>query len=82
MSGAEAWEQYITVGGEYYRYKLGTNQKVSFLLAGNQLSIYVDGKFIRSSNLTFSERAFFIGYKFENRGSLNARISNLSVVEK
>ena len=82
MSGAEAWEQYITVGGEYYRYKLGTNQRVSFLLAGNQLSVSIDGKFIRSTNLAFGERAFFIGYKFENRGSLNAKVSNLSVVEK
>jgi hypothetical protein len=73
---------YILIGGEEYRYKLGTNQRISFFLEGNQLAIYIDEQFIRSTKLTFGNQAFFIGYKFENLGSLDATLSNLSIVEK
>ena len=80
--GINPREPYIVIDGEEYRYKLGTKQRVSFLLQGNQLMIYIDGRFVRDAKLTFGDRAFFIGYKFENLGSLNAQLSNLSIVEK
>lgn len=76
------FEQYIEIDSDYFRYELGTNHRLSFFLKGNQLTIYIDGKFIRETTLAYEERAFFIGHKFENMGSLSAKLSNLSIQER
>jgi hypothetical protein len=76
------YEQYIQLDGDYFRYPLGTSHRCSFAIDGDHLTIYIDGKFIRETDLAFENHAFFIGYKFENAGSLNARISDLSIQER
>jgi hypothetical protein len=73
------FDQYLENGGGYIRYNPGTNQRLSYLLEGNQLRIYIDGDLMRTVTLPPADRAFFIGYKFENRGSIFARISDLSI---
>ncbi len=76
------FDQYIIIDGNYVQYTPGTNQKISLLLNGNHLAIYVNAQLVRETTLTFEERAFFIGYKFENMGKLTARVSNFSIQDK
>ena len=82
LPGSDAWEQYIQIGGDYYRYSLGANHRLSFQIEGNQLSIYINGDLIRSTNLNFGSRAFYIGYKFENIGGLSATVSDFGIAER
>jgi hypothetical protein len=75
------FEQYIQLNGDYYRYVLGTEQRIALQIDGNRLSITIDGVLVRETSLSFDQRAFFIGYKFEDIGSLQAQISNF-VIQK
>ncbi len=76
------FEQYIRYNDDYLKYPLGTSQKLSLLLVGSRLTISLDGNILRETTLPNAAYAFFIGYKFEDTGSLSAQISNLTIQER
>ena len=64
-------------------YVKNTNQQVYFSIKGNSLEIYIDGvKVVESTEIAFSQQAFWIGYNLPKNSNLEAQISNLEIIGK
>ncbi len=76
------FDQYMTKGGEYITYPLGTVDQFRLVLVGDELNIFRNGSKVAGPiNIDFTDRLFWIGYRLPVDGAIKATISNLIIEE-
>jgi hypothetical protein len=78
------FEDYLYKSGtqDFLVYKVGTTEHITLEITEALVSIAVNGNQVVRKSVSFADRAFWIGYKFERGGALSAKITNLSLQEK
>ena len=76
------FDEYMTLDDEPIRYPLGTVDRFSMSLVGNELNILRNGvKVAGPIDINFADRVFWIGYRLPVGGAIEATISNLNIEE-